>query len=127
MHVLFCTFTFNYARKHRYIIISGVVSHGYDHYKRSAPEICNEDKQVGLSIFFNKGIFRTVFINQVKCDKVPVYEEDIVDVEVCEDTPRTVCRDSNVLLPKLICTHYLDDRLIFDKDEDLDDDTILQK
>ena len=26
-------------------------------------------------------------------------------------TPRTVCRDTNVLLPKLICTHYLDDRL----------------
>ena len=73
----------------------------------------------------------------MKCDKIPIYEEDIVDVEVrkqnfsnslnicfevCEDTPRTVCRDTNVLLPKLICTHYLDDRLIFDTDDDQRDD-----
>ena len=76
--------------------------------------------------------------SKVKCDKIPIYEEDIVDVEVkeikqlndpgniffkvCEDTPRTVCRDTNVLLPKLICTHYLDDRLIFDSDDDQRDD-----
>ena len=42
--------------------------------------------------------------------------------QVCEDTPRTVCRDTNVLLPKLICTHYLDDRLIFDTADDQRDD-----
>ena len=73
------------------------MSHGhYD--KRSAPEICNQD-------------------TQVKCNKVPVYEEEVVDVEVCEDNPRTVCRNSTVLLPKLTCTHYIDDRLIFDDDE----------
>jgi len=83
----------------------GVISHGFSHghYKRRAaqlqspPEICNQD-------------------TDVKCEKIPVYEEELVDVEVCEDTPRTVCRDTNVLLPKLICTHYLDDRLIFDDD-----------
>ena len=57
--------------------MTGVISHGFSHghYKRRAaqlqspPEICNQD-------------------TDVKCEKIPVYEEELVDVEVCEDTPR---------------------------------------
>ena len=51
-------------------MFAGVIrhsSHGRGHYrKRSEPEICNEDKEV-------------------KCSRVPVYEEEVVDVEVSCD------------------------------------------
>ena len=51
-------------------LFAGVIrhsSHGHGHYrKRSEPEICNEDKEV-------------------KCSRVPVYEEEVVDVEVSCD------------------------------------------
>ena len=43
-------------------------------------------------------------------------------VQVCVDTPRTVCRNSSVLLPELTCTHYKDDRLIFDTEDTEDRD-----
>ena len=42
--------------------------------------------------------------------------------QVCVDTPRTVCRNSSVLLPELTCTHYKDDRLIFDTEDTEDRD-----
>ena len=76
-------------------------SHGSHYHKRSPlaardPEICDESKQV-------------------VCQKVPVYQEELKDVEVCQDTPRHFCRNTTILLPQVTCHYIIDDHLIFDE------------
>ena len=85
---------------------SGHYSHS--HYRKRSParqpEICDESKQV-------------------VCEKVPVYEVEVKDVEVCQDSPRHVCRNTTVLLPQVTCHYIIEDQLIFDQEIDERDQT----
>ena len=80
---------------------SGHYSHTHYHKRSPArqPEICDESKQV-------------------VCEKVPVYEVEEKAVEVCQDTPRHVCRNTTILLPQVTCHYIIEDHLIFDLEID---------
>merc|ERR1712106_48737 len=69
-------------------------AHGHYH-KRSAdpsgyddPEICDVTKKV-------------------VCEQVPIIEEVVKDVEICESAPREVCRNTEVFVPKVTCEEVL--------------------